>query len=199
MVSLILQSIVMGIMIQSPPLLCAILTFFAFGGAYSIDFPFLRWKSNAILAAICIMGARAFSIQICVFLHIQRYVLGKPMAFTRSSVLATVFMCMFAVVVSVLKDIPDMDGDEAFGTKSLAILLGKEKAFWFGSSLLMMTYGVAMGVGASSPLMYSKLVTVLGHGILASILWLRAKSVNISDHEAVSAFYRFVWKVNRKR
>ncbi|KAF9617964.1 hypothetical protein IFM89_039257 [Coptis chinensis] len=114
-------------MIQSLPLLCAILTFFAFGGAYSIDFPFLRWKSNAILAAICIMGARAFSIQICVFLHIQRYVLGKPMAFTRSSVLATVFMCMFAVVVSVLKGVRWLG---AAAVDMCHVALGIVEAYW---------------------------------------------------------------------
>ncbi|XP_062113072.1 homogentisate phytyltransferase 1, chloroplastic-like [Humulus lupulus] len=38
--------------------------------------------------------------------------------------------------------------------------------------------------------------TVLGHTILASILWTNAKSVDLSSKAAITSFYMFIWKVN---
>ncbi|XP_062115637.1 homogentisate phytyltransferase 1, chloroplastic-like [Humulus lupulus] len=37
---------------------------------------------------------------------------------------------------------------------------------------------------------------VLGHTILASILWTNAKSVDLSSKAAITSFYMFIWKVN---
>ncbi|KAF9591842.1 hypothetical protein IFM89_008492, partial [Coptis chinensis] len=92
-------------------------------------------------------------------------------------------------------DIPDHDGDKAFGVKSLAILLGKEWAFWLGTFLIMMAYGAAIVTGASTTFLYSKLVTVLGHGALASIFWLRARSIDLSDDKSTHAFFVFAGKL----
>ncbi|XP_062078729.1 glycinol 4-dimethylallyltransferase-like isoform X2 [Humulus lupulus] len=35
---------------------------------------------------------------------------------------------------------------------------------------------------------------VLGHTILASILWTNAKSVDLSSKAAITSFYMFIWK-----
>lgn len=39
------------------------------------------------------------------------------------------------------------------------------------------------------------LIQVVGHTILASVLWIRAKSVDLKSKAAITSFYMFIWKV----
>lgn len=41
----------------------------------------------------------------------------------------------------------------------------------------------------------SWLVQVLGHAVLASVLWNHARSVDLMSKAAITSFYMFVWKV----
>ena len=40
------------------------------------------------------------------------------------------------------------------------------------------------------------LFQVVGHCTLASLLWRRAKSLDLDDDSAVESLYMFLWKVN---
>ncbi|XP_077238046.1 putative homogentisate phytyltransferase 1, chloroplastic [Tasmannia lanceolata] len=189
------MSFAMGLMFQSPPLSCALLSSFLLGSAYSVDIPFLRWKQYAFLAAMCILSVRAVVVQFAFFIHMQKYVLGRPTVFTRSLIFATAFMCFFSVVIALFKDIPDVDGDRNFGIQSFSVSLGQERVFWLCINLLLMAYGTAMVVGAFSSSLSSKLVTVFGHGTLASIIWRRAQSLDLKKKASVTSFYMFIWKL----
>ncbi|KAJ4958885.1 hypothetical protein NE237_025996 [Protea cynaroides] len=190
-----LMSFAMGFMFQSPPLISALLISFLLGSAYSIDLPLLRWKRNAFLAAMCILTVRAIVVQLAFFAHIQQYVFGRPAVLTKSVLFATVFMCFFTAVIALFKDIPDVDGDKDFGIQSFSVSLGQERVFWLCINLLLLAYGTAVVVGASSAFMYSKLLTVLGHFTLASILWFRARSVDLTNKASITSFYMFIWKL----
>ncbi|KAG5560967.1 hypothetical protein RHGRI_004107 [Rhododendron griersonianum] len=205
------QSFAMGVMFQSPPLLSALLVRFLLMTAYSVQLPLLRWKRNAFLAAICILIPRAMD-NVATFIHIQKYALGRPVVFTRSLVFAVAFMCLFSTIIALSKDIEDVDGDREHGIQSLAVILGKEKAFshkffffflgWFGKvfwlciSMLLIGYGCAMVIGASSSFSTTKFVTVLGHCVLASTLCLRAWSVDLDNKASISSFYMLIWKAS---
>ncbi|KAG7020912.1 Naringenin 8-dimethylallyltransferase 2, chloroplastic, partial [Cucurbita argyrosperma subsp. argyrosperma] len=69
------------------------------------------------------------------------------------------------------------------------------QVFWGCISLLEVAYGVAVLVGVASSSPWSKLLTVSGHVILASILWIHAKSVDLKSKAAITSFYMFIWKV----
>ncbi|KAB2604831.1 homogentisate phytyltransferase 1 [Pyrus ussuriensis x Pyrus communis] len=105
----------------------------------------------------------------------------------RSAVVAA--MCILAVRAVIvqlafflhMQDIPDIDGEK--------------RVFWICILLLEMAYSVAVLVEASSGFMLSKCVTVLGHTILAVVLWNRAKSVDLNSKAAITSFYMFVWKL----
>ncbi|KAJ8450414.1 hypothetical protein Cgig2_002099 [Carnegiea gigantea] len=155
-----LLSFAIGFTSQSPPLLMALLTSFFLGSAYSIDFPMLRWKKQAFLAAACIVIVRAVVVQLAFFIHIQRYVLGRPIMLTRSVIFATAFMCFFATVIALFKDIPDVDGDKHFGIQSFTVTLGKEKVFWLSIKMLLTAYGATIALGAASPSIPTKLITL---------------------------------------
>ncbi|KAI8569177.1 hypothetical protein RHMOL_Rhmol02G0258600 [Rhododendron molle] len=166
----LLMSFTLGIMFQSPPLLCALIVSFLLGSAYSIELPFLRWKRNAFLAATCILIVRAVVVQLAFFIHIQKYVLGRPIMLTKSFAFAVAFMCLFSTIIALFK------------------------VFWLCISLLLIGYGSAMAIGASSSFLASKLITVLGHCALASSLWLRARSVDLDSKESITSLYMFIWK-----
>ncbi|KAF5178933.1 Homogentisate geranylgeranyltransferase protein, partial [Thalictrum thalictroides] len=188
-------SLAMGFAFKSPPLLSALVIWFLLGSAYSVDLPFLRWKKYPLLAAACILCVRALVINLAFFVHIQKYVLGKPIMFTKASVFGTTFMSFFVAVIALFKDIPDVEGDQHYGIQSFSVQLGKERVFWLCISMLLMAYGGAVVVGASSPYPLSMMITVFGHCMLASILWLRAQGVDLKNNAALASFYMFIWNL----
>ncbi|XP_060211331.1 homogentisate geranylgeranyltransferase-like isoform X2 [Lycium barbarum] len=190
----LLMSFGMGIRFQSPPLLTALIVSFLLGSAYSIELPLLRWKRNAVTAAICIMVVRAIVVQFAFFAHIQ-YVLARPMPYTRSLIFAVTFMCIFTAVIALFKDIPDVDGDRNFGIQSFSVRLGQERVFWLCISMLVAAYGVAMVIGATTSSLSNRLVTGVGHFLLACFLLFQAQSVDISSRVSVTSFYMFIWKL----
>ncbi|KAL6965229.1 hypoxanthine-guanine phosphoribosyltransferase, partial [Sarracenia purpurea var. burkii] len=123
------------------------------------------------------------------------YVYRRPAVFSRPVIFATAFMSFFSVVIALFKDIPDIDGDKIFGIRSFTVRLGQKRVFWICISLLEMAYCVALLVGAASSSLWSKYITVLGHTILASILWNRAKSIDLKSKAAITSFYMFIWKL----
>ncbi|XP_031256811.1 homogentisate phytyltransferase 1, chloroplastic-like [Pistacia vera] len=192
----LLMSLGMGIISKSPPLVFALLIGGLLGTVYSVEHPFLRWKRHPFLAASCILFVRALVIQLAFFIHTQKYVLGRPIVITKSLLFATAFMCFFSTVIALFKDIPDIDGDRYFGIQSFSVSLGQERVFWLCVQMLLMAYGAAVMVGASSSsLPISKLVTTLGHCTLASFLWLRTRSIDLSSKASITSFYMFIWKL----
>ncbi|KAE9450327.1 hypothetical protein C3L33_17749, partial [Rhododendron williamsianum] len=176
----LLMSFTLGIMFQSPPLLCALIVSFLLGSAYSIEIqsaPLSQMEKKRIsrcnMHLDCEGNRRSTGL-----LH------SHPVA----------FMCLFSTIIALFKDIPDVDGDRDYGIQSFSVRLGQEKVFWLCISLLLIGYGSAMAIGASSSFLASKLVTVLGHCALASSLWLRARSVDLNSKESITSLYMFIWK-----
>uniref|UniRef100_A0A166CLA1 Homogentisate phytyltransferase n=1 Tax=Daucus carota subsp. sativus TaxID=79200 RepID=A0A166CLA1_DAUCS len=163
--------------------------------AFGFMLPLLRWKTNPYLAALCMVGASGLTIQLSVFCHIQRYVLGRPIVFTKSLSFSVIFFSLFAAVLAMFKDIPDVDGDQEFGNRTFSVRHGKKKVFTLCITLLLIAYGSAALLGASSSLLLNKLVSVIGHCMLASSLWLGANSLDLNDNASVQSFYMFLWKL----
>lgn len=185
----------LGWIVGSWPLFWALFISFLLGTAYSINVPLLRWKRFAVVAAMCILAVRAVIVQLAFFLHIQTHVYKRPVVFSRPLIFATAFMSFFSVVIALFKDIPDIDGDKIYGIRSFSVRLGQQRVFWICISLLEMAYTVALLVGIASSSLWSKLLTVVGHTILASVLWNRAKSVDLKSKDAITSFYMFIWKL----
>ncbi|XAR51154.1 homogentisate phytyltransferase [Bertholletia excelsa] len=193
--SFAIMSFWLGWIVGSWPLFWALFISFVLGTAYSINLPFLRWKRFAVVAAMCILAVRAVIVQIAFFLHMQTHVYGRPVVFSKPLIFATAFMSFFSVVIALFKDIPDMEGDKIFGIRSFTVRLGQKRVFWACISLLQMAYCVALFVGATSSCLWSKYITVLGHAMLALILWNRAKSTDLESKAAITSSYMFVWKL----
>lgn len=190
-----IMSFWLGWIVGSWPLFWALFISFLLGTAYSINLPMLRWKRSAVVAAMCILAVRAVIVQMAFFLHMQTHVYKRPPVFSRPLIFATAFMSFFSVVIALFKDIPDIDGDKIFGIRSFTVRLGQERVFWTCITLLEVAYGVAILVGSVSSCLWSKVLTVLGHALLGSLLWSRAKSVDLKSKAAITSFYMFIWKL----
>ncbi|KAJ9557766.1 hypothetical protein OSB04_012380 [Centaurea solstitialis] len=165
--------------------------------SFAVMLPMLRWKRFALVAAMCILAVRAVIVQIAFYLHIQTFVYGRVAVFPKPVIFATGFMSFFSVVIALFKDIPDIVGDKIFGIQSFTVRLGQKRVFWICILLLEVAYGVAILVGASSPFLWSRYITILGHSILGLILWGRAKSTDLESKSAITSFYMFIWQVKR--
>ncbi|XP_068647890.1 probable homogentisate phytyltransferase 1, chloroplastic isoform X2 [Aristolochia californica] len=189
------QSFIIAWAVHSWPLFWALFISFVLGTAYSINLPFLRWKRFALVAAMCILAVRAVIVQLAFFLHMQTFVFQRPANFSKPLVFATGFMSFFSVVIALFKDIPDIDGDRIFGIQSFSVRLGQKSVFWTCIYLLEMAYCVAVMMGVASSCVWSKVATVLGHIILAVILWTRAQAIDLKSKAAITSFYMFIWKL----
>lgn len=190
-----MAALLMGAVFGSPPLLLGVMSIFFIATAYSVDLPLLRWKANAYLTSLSIIGIRALTIPLCFFAHAQTYILGRPLVYSKPVFFTVAFMTIIATVIAIIKDLPDVEGDEAFGLRSPSTIYGRDKVFWTCVTALMATYAGAAAFGATTTYLSTKLITVLGHGLLAGILWTKAKSVNVKENKETLDFYLFIWKL----
>ncbi|XP_042442014.1 probable homogentisate phytyltransferase 1, chloroplastic isoform X1 [Zingiber officinale] len=181
--------------VGSWPLFWALFVSFILGTAYSINLPLLRWKRFAVVAALCILAVRAVIVQVAFFLHMQTFVFRRSAILSRPLIFATAFMTFFSVVIALFKDIPDLEGDRIFGIRSYTVRLGQQRVFWICVYLLQVAYSVAIMIGATSSCLWSKIITILGHAVLALILWSRANSLDLTSKAAITSFYMFIWKL----
>ncbi|KHM99423.1 Homogentisate phytyltransferase 1, chloroplastic [Glycine soja] len=163
--------------------------------AYSVNVPFLRWKKNPILAAMCMVSSWAFVLPITFFLHMQTFVLKRPIVFPRSLILAIVIMNFFFVGMALAKDIPDVEGDKIYGIDTFAIRIGQKQVFWICIFLFEMAFGVSLVAGATSSSLLVKIITGVGNAVLASVLWFQANSIDLSSKTSGGSFYMLIWKV----
>ena len=64
-------------------------------------------------------------------------------------VFITCFVTLFAVVISITKDLADIEGDKKFNIDTFATKLGVKGVSYLGSGLLLANYVAAAGAAAS--------------------------------------------------
>ncbi|CAL0308269.1 unnamed protein product [Lupinus luteus] len=162
---------------------------------YSVDLPLLRWKKSALLAAATIITNVPVAGTLPYYFHMQTRVFKRPATFPRPLIFCVAILSLYFLVIALFKDIPDIEGDKEHGVQSLSVILGQKPVFWICISLLQMGYGATILAGATSPFLWSKLITGLGHGILALAVWYRSKSVDLKNNDSIQSFYKFIWKI----
>ncbi|KAH9646926.1 homogentisate geranylgeranyltransferase [Citrus sinensis] len=137
----------------------------------------------------CIVGG-AYSIDLPPLLRWK----GNPLMAAVTIISMNGLLLLFPFFIH-FQDIPDVEGDKAFGLQTLPIILGKEKVFSIAVNMMLTAHGGAVLVGAFSPSVLCKLVTMIGHSALAFVLWRQAKTIDLSDNKSVQSFYLFIWKL----
>ncbi|KAH9770710.1 homogentisate phytyltransferase 1 [Citrus sinensis] len=131
-----LTALASAIMLRSPPLVLGVIVWLFISTAYSAQLPFLRWKGNSFLAAVCVVFMCGLIPQVPFFFHVQKYVLGRPMEVTKPLMFASALMTFISVAIAFVKDLHDVEGDREHGIQTLTVILGKEKLYYAESLLI---------------------------------------------------------------
>ncbi|XP_052730853.1 glycinol 4-dimethylallyltransferase [Vigna angularis] len=181
--------------IGSWPLIWSVVSCFLLWTAYSINGPLLRWKRHPLLAATCVWATWAVIFPITFSAHMQTFVLKRATIFPRSLIFVIVFMSFYSLGIALFKDVPDIDGDQAYGIQSFAARFGQKRVFWICVCLFEMAFGIALMAGLTSSSLLVKIVTGLGHAALAWILWYQAKFVDLTSKASMGSFFMLIWKL----
>ena len=157
------------------------------GIAYSV--PPLRLKRFAIPAALCIVCARALLATIggvYAYSHAMGKAVDEYMQFHLT--VFTGILIAFTTVIALMKDVPDIEGDEKEGVRSLSVTLGPAAVSRICFSILSTMYIAVIGV------MWQKGNTVSVFTHIYAIIWLHAASVPGSTKSvAIHNYFSVVW------
>ena len=162
------------------------------GASYSV--PPLRFKTIPVMAATCITVARAIVFHTGLFITFSEALTGEvnTPAFVKCFL---GFMTLFAIVISLMKDVPDIEGDRKHNIPTYVRTLGAVYVMNFCRVLLSVAY-FAMIVAALTVFenINVNLVLTTHVAALASV-WLRAVGCDDCDSKQSYSYYMFLWKL----
>jgi homogentisate phytyltransferase/homogentisate geranylgeranyltransferase len=165
---------------------------FTIGSLYSL--PPVRLKRSPILAAAAITLARAVVGNVGVYLTYSAVLTGTA-SLPPHVVLFVSFMLGFVIVIAVMKDIPDIDGDRRHQISTLVGRIGARRTLLV-CHLILTTCYVATIVAAFAGVAHVQRGVLLGvHALALTVLWVRAARLDTDDHRAVVRHYMFIWKL----
>ena len=177
---------------HSPYLLGTILIVFTLGSMYSL--PPLRLKERPFWAATAITLARAVVGNAGVYLTYS-YALTGEATLPPSVLLFIGFMFGFCVVIALMKDVPDIEGDKKHDIPTFVVRLGAARIMFICQMILSVSYVaiiVAATIGVAG--VNSWVIGVCHLGAL-SVMWLHGRNLNVNDADKVYGYYMLIWKL----
>nr|AKM76564.1 AT3G11945-like protein [Francoa sonchifolia] len=164
------------------------------GTIYSV--PPFRMKRFPVAAFLIIATIRGFVLNfgIC---YATRAALGLSFEWSSPLVFITSFVTIFALVIAITKDLPDVEGDRKFQISTLATNLGVRNIAFLSSGLLLINYIAAILVAVYMPQTFRRGLMIPAHTILALGLIFQTWVLEQANYskEAISGFYRFIWNL----
>lgn len=177
------------------------------GTLYSLE-P-VRLKRFPLLAAFCIVAVRGTIINASFFAHAKAAAFGGPSATVLGCLLSdprclfsSIFFGVFGVVIALMKDVPDVLGDEVANVRTFSVRVGPQRIFHASRRLLtglFVTCGagfVRLAATASTPqLAACRILTAVCS--LAAGLSVRRESaaVDPANSGQVYKYYMHLWKI----
>lgn len=156
------------------------------GIVYSV--PPLRLKRFAVPAALCIVSARALLATIggvYAYSHAMGKSVDEYMQF--HLIVFTGILIAFTTVIALMKDVPDIEGDEKEGVRSFSITLGPAAVLRICFYILSMMYVTVIAL-----MWQNNVSTVFTH--LYALIWLHAASVPGSSKSiAMHNYFNVIW------
>jgi homogentisate phytyltransferase/homogentisate geranylgeranyltransferase len=177
------------------------------GTLYSVE-PF-RLKRHPLLAAFCIVAVRGTIINAGFYAHARQAAFGETGA-TVFSCLAnslkcgrsSLFFAVFGVVIALMKDVPDVLGDESSNVRTFSVRVGQKRIFHAMRRLLTGLFvSVAAGFAQAIPAATNSVVATC-RGVTAVLSLAAAWSVrkeaapvDPEDPKQVYSYYMHLWKI----
>ncbi|XP_057546138.1 homogentisate solanesyltransferase, chloroplastic [Amaranthus tricolor] len=164
------------------------------GTIYSV--PPFRMKRFPVLAFLTIATVRGFLLNFGVY-YATRAALGLPFEWSYPVVFITTFVTLFALVIAITKDLPDVEGDRKFQISTLATKLGVKNISLLGSGLLLLNYIGSVAAAVYFPEAFRRSLMIPIHTILAICLVFQTQLLDQANYskEAITNFYRFIWNL----
>ena len=181
------------------------------GTLYSLE-PF-RLKRFPFLAAFCIVSVRGAVINAGFFAHARAAAFGATSGTTTtvwkcltsdpSCMLSSLYFAVFGIVIALMKDVPDVKGDELSNVRTFSVRLGQKRVF---SGMHRLLTGLLLGVGGGflrgAMSTTAPRIVQVGRGVVAlSALvagWSvqkEAAPVDPRNPQQVYEFYMHLWKL----
>ncbi|CAM9376511.1 unnamed protein product [Choristocarpus tenellus] len=115
------------------------------------------------------------------------------------------YFTIFAVVIALMKDVPDVEGDRLFNIPSFSVVLGEAGMFKLARRLLtalLCGAGGVLAAGSRAAAMAAMPGTALARGLvgvcaLCAAQLVRQRSVGVDPKNTLQVykFYMFLWKI----
>ncbi|KAL0359363.1 UNVERIFIED_CONTAM: Homogentisate solanesyltransferase, chloroplastic [Sesamum angustifolium] len=134
------------------------------GTIYSV--PPFRMKRFPVSAFLIIATVRGFLLNYGVY-YATRAALGLTFKWSSPVAFITTFVTLFALVIAITKDLPDVEGDRKFQISTLATKLGVRNIALLGSGLLLINYIGSVLAAIYMPQAFKRNFMIPSHVILA--------------------------------
>ncbi|OVA06351.1 UbiA prenyltransferase family [Macleaya cordata] len=151
------------------------------GTIYSV--PPFRLKRYPVAAFLIIATVRGFLLNFGVY-YATRAALGLTFEWSSPVAFITTFVTVFALVIAITKDLPDVEGDRKFQISTFATKLGVRNIALLGSGLLLANYLGAIFAAIYMPQAFRRVLMIPLHTILAMGLIFQACREALEWHEA---------------
>ncbi|MFK8164190.1 MAG: homogentisate phytyltransferase [Lewinella sp.] len=179
---------VLSCLVYRPWLTATVLSSLAIGTAYSVE-P-VRLKRYHFWAAFCIIVVRGLIVNLLLYLHF-RTALGAGPQVQSSVWLLTAVIFVFGVIIAWFKDLPDTEGDEAYGIKTLTLVQSREWVYARGGMLLTLTLFLA----AAYCFWVEWIFLGLGLTVLLAGYRFISSRLDLKDQASIARFYQGTWVV----
>ena len=170
-----------------PPFLPAtVIASLVIGTAYSV--PPIRLKRYHFWAAFCIIVVRGLIVNLLLYLHF-RWWLGENPVLPTTVWLLTAAVFTFGIVIAWFKDLPDTEGDAAYGIKTLSLVKDQKWVFLVGGWILRATL---LGV-AFVALRIDNTGILVGQLVILAGFEVAARRLDLGQQSSIARFYQNVW------
>lgn len=191
---IVLGCILTGVTIvktQFSPLIFGLYMVGAFlGTIYSV--PPLKLKRFPLCAGGIIAIVRGFLLNFGVY-YAVREALSIPFKWNSVVAFISSFMTVFAAVIAITKDLPDVEGDVKYNIKTLASTYGVKAVATGATAALTSTYMLAIALPMLLPGIFNAIPMMAGHGALMVYHLWSYKQLDPNDMNSIKAFYKAIW------
>lgn len=177
------------------------------GTLYSL--PPFRLKRFPLLAAFCIVAVRGSIINAGFFAHAKCAVFGEPVGsvvyhLVNNPVctLSSIFFGVFGIVIALMKDVPDVAGDEQAKVRTFSVRVGQKRIFGAMKRLLsslFLLFGAGFIQGGLKTTVKTTAVIRMAIGTFALMAGIsvekKANNVDPENSKDVYEYYMYLWKL----
>lgn len=161
------------------------------GTLYSV--PPFRLKRFPLAAGMIIACVRGFLLNFGVY-YATCEALGRTLAWNPSVAFLARFMTVFAAIIAVTKDLPDIQGDKKYGIETFSTKLGVGPIAKGATVALLLNYVHAVATALlSGPGVFHRPFMIFGHVAAAIYLLSSFKKLDKDSMSSVKTYYKRIW------